>query len=458
VKMYHFDKSELVKRLLMNPIIKSRMYFGLQSLVDEEVELWEGRLWGESILATSGQCAYIKDTPLFPGDNVVYSLLDSDNQSALGRVCQICIDRRRNSKFFDEVSAVVEPLVPFRLLPQTLRDSDDLKHLEGSNNFFLVEDQTEVQVIPVARIRHKAVAYFADEGVELQERPPYIRVSHIVSGHTLRPVSRRHELLAEAEIRVYGRDYLAKLMKNTVISVPTTTFIDGFTSFRKTQLSLLGVYCCPANLPLRDRLSHLNQYPLTLGPMGSTTTHAAQVLRVEDSRLARGFETTLCGSSVTIVSFDLGKTGDMPQQNQNCALSSHRAVRSCRQCHVIDVDRSNISYDIKSNGRYLHLENRHRAAGLALRTKKDREESFRGWGLKDQPSMWIPNQPALLPNRMTPQECCHIFANGIAQIYQEILVDHLLKDSAKPAYSEAIREWPITPEWSRCEKRGKIDR
>jgi hypothetical protein len=154
---------------------------------------------------------------------------------------------------------------------------------------------------------------------------------------------------------------------------------------------------------------------------------------------------------VTIVSIDLGKTGDMPQQNQNCALSSHRAVRSCRQCHVTDVDRSNISYDLKSNGRYLHLENRHRAAALALRTKKDREEALRGWSLKDQPSMWIPNQPALLPNRMTPQECCHIFANGLAQIYQEILVDHLLKESAKPAYSEAIREWPITPEWSRLQ-------
>jgi hypothetical protein len=451
VRMYYFDKSELVKRLLMNPIIKSRMYFGLQSLVDEEVELWEGRLWGESILSTSGQCAYIKDVPLFPGDTIVYTLLDSANQPALGRVRQICIDRRQNSKFYNKVSAVVEPLVPFKLLPQSLRDSNDLKHLEESDYFFLVEDQCHV--VPVVQIHRKAVAHFADEGVELQEKPPYVRVSHIVSGQTSRPISRRHELLAEAEIRVYGLEYLTKLMKktHTVISVPTTTFIDGFTSFRKTQLSLLGVYVCPANLPLRDRLSQLNQYPLTLGPMGSTTIHAAQILRAGDSRLARGFETTLHDSPVTIISFDLGKTGDMPQQNQNCSMSSHRAARSCRQCYVTDVDRSNISYNIKSNGRYLPLENRNRAAALALKTKTAREDALRGWGIKEKPSMWIPNQPALLPNRMTPQECCHILVNGLAQIYQEILVDQLLKESAKPVYSEAIREWPITPDWSRLQ-------
>jgi hypothetical protein len=37
----------------------------------------------------------------------------------------------------------------------------------------------------------------------------------------------------------------------------------------------------------------------------------------------------------------------------------------------------------------------------------------------------------------------------LAQVYQEILVDHILKQSAHPVYSEAVRQWPIPPQWAR---------
>jgi hypothetical protein len=40
-------------------------------------------------------------------------------------------------------------------------------------------------------------------------------------------------------------------------------------------------------------------------------------------------------------------------------------------------------------------------------------------------------------------------AQGLAQVYQEILVDNILKKSAHSVYSEAVRQWPIPTEWSR---------
>jgi hypothetical protein len=169
---------------------------------------------------------------------------------------------------------------------------------------------------------------------------------------------------------------------------------------------------------------------------------------------------------VTLISFDLAKTGDMPQQNTNCALVSHRSARSCRMCHVEDVQRNCPEYDIRAHGRYLHHEDSIRQEAMQLRSKQAQNDQLRLWGLKDFRSIWIANQPAFLPNRMTPQECCHIFvqgwtsmkgiplncmlmAQGLSQVYQEILVDNILKKSAHSVYSEAVRQWPIPAEWSR---------
>jgi hypothetical protein len=185
--------------------------------------------------------------------------------------------------------------------------------------------------------------------------------------------------------------------------------------------------------------------------MGSTTLHASEVSRDVDNQLAAGVNTTIGMEKqpVTLLSFDLAKTGDMPQQNTNCALMSHRSARSCRMCHVEDVQRNCPEYDIRVNGRYLHREDSIRQEAMQLRSKQAQNDQLRLWGLKDFKSMWLANQPAFLPNRMTPQECCHIFVQGLAQVYQEILVDHILKESAQPIYSEAVRQWPIPSEWSR---------
>jgi len=81
--MYYFDKLEYIQRILRNPKMTAKMYFGLQRLSDVEQNLWDSRIWGESILSTSGQCVrprqFGDDSPLLPGDSVIYAQLDPDS-------------------------------------------------------------------------------------------------------------------------------------------------------------------------------------------------------------------------------------------------------------------------------------------------------------------------------------------------------------------------------------------
>jgi hypothetical protein len=267
VKMYHFNKLEILKSVLRNPVIKERMYFGMQRLVDREVELWESRIWGESALTTSGQCAYIPNTGfsevILPGDNILYT--DPEGATKGGRVRQVCVDHREESPIPGQQVVVVEPILGYRELPSGLQQ---VITEQQPQSFYLVEDT--VQVVAVANVLRRANVIYADasEDYPAMERGCF-RVSYVVRINELkiRDISLRHELLAQAEQRVYGRQRLLELLRPgvRVISLPTTTFIDGFTAFRKTQFSILGVYMCPANLPLRDRSSLLNQFPLTLG-------------------------------------------------------------------------------------------------------------------------------------------------------------------------------------------------
>lgn len=474
LQMYYFDKLEYVKRILANPVIRNRMYFGLQELVDTEQNLWQCRLWGESILSTSGQCIrpsqFADSEPLLPGDAIIYAQLDPRYRRNLfqcGKVRQVCMDHRIGSETHGQEVVVVQPIIANSSLPKELQQFPSTPSVQ--NRYSLVEDITHI--VPIFLIDCRAKVFYADEGVVVPEEatciqqhlilPAFFRVTQIV--HLLpgsfrrRAISLRHELLGEAEIRAYGRARILDLLrkpedrKRKVISIPTTTFIDGFTAFNKVQLSMLGVYTCPANIPMRDRLSYFNQFPLTLGPMGSNTAHAAEILAPRDYQLSSGHDILFDGEPVTIISFDLAKTGDMPQQNENCALNSHRASRSCRMCLVVDRQRSDTQYDIFQNGRYLDAQTALLDQAMKMSVQKKRQEFLRDWGIKPYRSIWLHNQPAFLPHRMTPQEPCHIFAQGLARIYQEILVESILTQSAGSTYSETIRATPTTPDWTRLQ-------
>jgi hypothetical protein len=44
IRVYHFDKVEILKGLLGNPVIKECMYSGMQHLVNDDVGLRDSRI------------------------------------------------------------------------------------------------------------------------------------------------------------------------------------------------------------------------------------------------------------------------------------------------------------------------------------------------------------------------------------------------------------------------------
>jgi hypothetical protein len=134
-----------------------------------------------------------------------------------------------------------------------------------------------------------------------------------------------------------------------------------------------------ANLPLRNGMLLLNQVPLTPGSMGSTTSHAGEILHDVDRQLAASINTTIGihWKPVMLLSFDLAKTGHMSQQNTNCALVSHWSACSCRMCYVEDVQHNCTKYNTLANGRYLQREYSVRQEALRLRTNKGFKDQLR---------------------------------------------------------------------------------
>jgi hypothetical protein len=127
VKMYYFNKVEYLQRLLRNPVIRRQMYFGLQQLSETGKDLWQCRLWGESVLAASGACAistrFKDEEPIIPGDSVIYGNFKHLFKGVYcwGKVRQVCIDSRPGSQDIGSVVVVIQPIVLLKNLPEELQ-------------------------------------------------------------------------------------------------------------------------------------------------------------------------------------------------------------------------------------------------------------------------------------------------------------------------------------------------
>ena len=69
-------------------------------------------------------------------------------------------------------------------------------------------------------------------------------------------------------------------------------------------------------------------------------------------------------------------------------------------------------------------------------------------GLLPTETCWVICQPTFDPITQTLIDACHILLQGIAPLFQEILLNHTLKDSARPLFGEAFQQLPAAPLWT----------
>ena len=69
-------------------------------------------------------------------------------------------------------------------------------------------------------------------------------------------------------------------------------------------------------------------------------------------------------------------------------------------------------------------------------------------GLLPTELCWVICQPTFDPITQTLMDACHILQQGIAPLFQEILLNHTLKDSVRLSFGEAFWQLPEAPLWT----------
>ncbi|KAM5349631.1 hypothetical protein ACJ41O_006136 [Fusarium nematophilum] len=148
---------------------------------------------------------------------------------------------------------------------------------------------------------------------------------------------------AEKELEVYGRswfiDHWDRLAPGSAdrpdpISLPCTTFIDGFGLFRNSHRTLVGMYMTLAGLNVHERRRRANTFPVLLSPHGSIFEEAIDALRcfipLDKGILIDSDD----GTQTLMCAFTLCYIGDMLQQNQNAGCLGPTARKPCRFYYI----------------------------------------------------------------------------------------------------------------------------
>ena len=136
----------------------------------------------------------------------------------------------------------------------------------------------------------------------------------------LRPVSKRHRLIAERELNQYGRPYAERYFVQSanspdqqeprLVSLPYAFFLDDFGLYRNAYHSLAGLYFQPWNLPDKQRMVLQNMFVLMIAPFGSNEKDLAMCMEDEALKLGAGVLVKINGEVIRLVMFPMAFTGD----------------------------------------------------------------------------------------------------------------------------------------------------
>lgn len=192
-----------MKRSYRSKKTREMMYFGKQQLVHTERELWHSRIWGESLLACSGQFAYYSGSDpakdrevdiIAPGDVVQIQIQrpcsSSTYEQRYARVRQVCSD----FKFRDDGAEVVlvEPIISLKefLSSEENRSeaySTQIRNVSGTNLERLRDDIRTNQCTEDDFILLEGVELVCDVASVSRETAFRFTQNPITSANGLRP-------------------------------------------------------------------------------------------------------------------------------------------------------------------------------------------------------------------------------------------------------------------------------
>ncbi|RPA93134.1 hypothetical protein L873DRAFT_1598834, partial [Choiromyces venosus 120613-1] len=214
-----------------------------------------------------------------------------------------------------------------------------------------------------------------------------------------------------------------------VLSIPHTTFVDGFGLYRNNYRSLTGVYLVPSSLPFRERTRLVNTFPLTLGPHGCSVSSIFETLGPAMSKLEWGHTQVLISNIRKILLAPaLALLGDMPQQAENMGFKKQNALFGCQLCLIPSKIYGDLDYNTISKGRY-HFEVcrlRKDILSSEVLSKDGKAQLLKNLGMQPlDPPIWKMFPPLDLIRGATI-DSPHADVQGIGRLSQELLIEYIL--------------------------------
>lgn len=274
-------------------------------------------------------------------------------------------------------------------------------------------------------------------------------------------VHKRQRIAAEHELCLLGRQYCLETFVQKPgdslrrLSIPFTLFLDDFGLYRNTFCRLGGVYIQPAGLDEPNRFSLQNMFVLMVTPFGSSGQDIASCLQEETIPLGQGLRTIVEYSpgnheEVILTVFPICITGDMPQQNENAGLMSHKSLHGCRYCFIHTDMKGDLNHDVHQDGRYrapydhLHWFLGETTGGLGAKARNDQ---YKAYGITPRSGLFAPCFPFLDPFSCFPNDPMHVELR-LAKYFNAILVTDLLSEYGRDAYSAAWNVLNLPYGWS----------
>ncbi|KAI5789163.1 hypothetical protein EDC01DRAFT_631209 [Geopyxis carbonaria] len=345
-KIYLFDQREMVKDVIENTCLRSKMHFGWGHLIDQPKELWHGRAWHETIRASSvGDSINSQGINKWPsyenGTPVLFSDFVGFGEGKFqGRIRGMAIDYRSQSQNHGTLHAIVERLLYVHELPKLLQDKciSKFDYLTREHRVLVEEplvyvpvqmittkidytihgpepilpqddcsifddnDDDEQQAVEINTSDAKSIIESIADSIDLNggriigDPQDIYKLSVIVNLNKFentRPIRLRHPLRSELEIMTFGRSHL----------------IEKFILNPDSLEDLID-----AIKPAAQELDHGLDMNLHLSPGFSIKAY--------------------------VCAFQFLHTSDLPQQNDSSGTMRQNANYGCRSCLIDKVDTS----------------------------------------------------------------------------------------------------------------------
>jgi len=336
---YYFSLIEHLKRILQNPIINSKLYFGPGVYNETCEEFWHGDLWAESPLFGQSKINTTKGE-FASGDFIRYYTLNYNIK--YGQIRSFIIVK-------GILKVQIQRLLSFNEIPSHLKSQD--RFLNANQKLWLLEEST-LLFIDITYLIDHCIIWLEDNVSPLRYDFSVAEIIYKFNNRwKIRTINLRHQ---------HPTEYL--LFQDPPSEMPILKFFldlyyDDFGTFRNTYHSLGGVYLQIGNMPRKLRKQLRNHFIIGLVPFGTDIHDFIKPFLKEINQLEQGFMIVINNKKYWLIG-GLGIiTTDLPQGNDIAGILRHNAKYGCRTCYAAKENLTDISFDIILNSRYHQITN-----------------------------------------------------------------------------------------------------